>query len=360
MEGRAFSFQNPIFWPRGRAFPCLDRGFWPNCTAKEKEGSDGCTPGPPQRSSRWDPEAMPAWEGRARGGKPGWERRAGQGSASCCTEPIFWPPMGHAASRSVQGSDAKAEDPGAGRTADPPGMPGVVPGGGTRHVPVVLGLQELELVLDAVARVGGGELELLRQVRGALEQHTRRCTPNGGPAALPTPPAEPCCHRDRHRPRSPAPPAPVPGGCGRGGGGSRCSPPPPSFPPSLLPPPGAAVPSVGFVETSCQAAARPTARSGPRAPHRSVPSFPPPPLSAPGPAPRPPRAALPRAAAYCLMAAAIRSVLRLLGTTCRPAAASPGRAGPRPSPPPPRSGRCGALSCSPPRLPPSHPPTPQP
>lgn len=239
MEGRAFSFQNPIFWPRGRAFPCLDRGFWPNCTAKEKEGSDGCTPGPPQRSSRWDPEAMPAWEGRARGGKPGWERRAGQGSASCCTEPIFWPPMGHAASRSVQGSDAKAEDPGAGRTADPPGMPGVVPGGGTRHVPVVLGLQELELVLDAVARVGSGELELLRQVRGALEQHTRRCTPNGGPAALPTPPAEPCCHRDRHRPRSPAPPAPVPGGCGRGGGGSRCSPPllPSPLPSFLLPVP---------------------------------------------------------------------------------------------------------------------------
>lgn len=35
---------------------------------------------------------------------------------------------------------------------------------------MVLGLQQLELVLDAVAGVGGRELQLLRQVRGALER----------------------------------------------------------------------------------------------------------------------------------------------------------------------------------------------
>lgn len=66
--------------------------------------------------------------GRLRTG--GKSRLGGEGRAFSCTEPIFWPPMGHAASRSVQGSDAKADDPKPGCTAAPPGMLGVISGGG--------------------------------------------------------------------------------------------------------------------------------------------------------------------------------------------------------------------------------------
>lgn len=73
------------------------------------------------------------------------------------------------------------------------------PGGAREHVPVVLGLQELELVLDAVAGVGGRELQLLRQVRGALEQQETAL--GAGAGSLPEPPEQ----QPRARPGPAAP-----------------------------------------------------------------------------------------------------------------------------------------------------------
>lgn len=73
------------------------------------------------------------------------------------------------------------------------------PGGAREHVPVVLGLQELELVLDAVTGVGGRELQLLRQVRGALEQQETAL--GAGAGSLPVPPEQ----QPRARPGPAAP-----------------------------------------------------------------------------------------------------------------------------------------------------------
>lgn len=50
---------------------------------------------------------------------------------------------------------------------------------------MVLGLQELELVLDAVAGVGGRELQLLRQVRGALKRQETALGAGGSPPVPP-------------------------------------------------------------------------------------------------------------------------------------------------------------------------------
>lgn len=198
------------------------------------------------------------------------------------------------------------------------------------HVPVVLGLQQLELVLDAVAGVGGRELQLLRQVRGALEQQETALGPEPVAAGPPPPRARPALAAagaetppgappgPGTRPRSPvgplprvppAAPPPLSTGCRRR---EALDPPDPAGPreagqppqpsrgpagarprPAAAPAPGRAVPSAGFVETSCQVAARsPHGATRCRLPPPPRLPAPPPPLSAPGPAapaPRPPR-----------------------------------------------------------------------
>lgn len=334
---------------------------------------------------------------------------------------------------------------------------------------MVLGLQELELVLDAVAGVGGRELQLLRQVRGALEQQETALGAGAGslpeppeqqPRARPGPAAPGRAGKPRlapgglspsksrpgtprtgalrpgTRPRSPVgprAPGPFSGRClrprrppaaagaagrgdprllaarrrealghlgpagaatgrpsgplagpGRAGPAPRPPPPPGARPRPATPPPrsrsrrapapGRAVPSAGFVETSCQAAARPPhgaarcRRPFPLPPRLSAP--PPPPLSAPGPAapaPRPPRpgraarpAPLPPPRCRRLLSnggCGSGSVLRLLGTTCRRRLPGPGgpTAAPAPAGPRPRRaapaaagtgpGRAGLRAC---------------